>query len=430
MNQQHKVSVIIPVYNTEPYLRQCLDSVVNQTLRDIEIICVDDGSTDASPAILREFAEADPRITVLTQEHSNAGTARNLGLRHASGEYLSFLDADDFFEFDMLAIAYEAAKAQEAEICVFRCDLYDGSNDSYAKRDDTILVENLPDHRPFAGTELKKDLFGTFIGWAWDKLFLREYIVENKILFQEHRTSEDLLFTYFALAKAERITIMDDVFAHHRTHVKTSLEATRAASWESFYKALCALRDALRSSGLYAHFERDFVNYSLRFSLWNLYTLPWPVQELLYYKLKLIWFYDLDVFGHEKSFYFHENEYSLLQRIMEEPYTDVSPELLKQRIAEQERLINERDQRIAGQEQRIAEQEQRIAEQEQCIAERDQRISERDQWLDDIRNSVSFRIGRAITWAPRKVRGGIRCCKEHGAAYTVNRFFEHIRDKR
>ena len=69
-------------------------------------------------------------------------------------------------------------------------------------------------------------------------------------------------------------------------------------------------------------------------------------------------------------------------------------------------------------------------EQEQRINEQNQRISERDQWLDDIRNSVSFRIGRAITWAPRKVRGGIRCCREHGAAYTVNRFFEHIRDKR
>ena len=96
-----KVSVIIPVYNTEPYLRQCLDSVVNQTLLDIEIICVDDGSTDTSPEILREYAASDSRIRIFTQPHADAGVARNLGLRHASGKYLSFLDADDFFEKDI-----------------------------------------------------------------------------------------------------------------------------------------------------------------------------------------------------------------------------------------------------------------------------------------------------------------------------------------
>ena len=93
-----KVSVIIPVYNVEPYLKQCMDSVVGQTLKDIEIICVDDGSTDGSLDILKEYATEDSRIQIIEQKNAGAGAARNNGMRHATGKYLSFLDSDDFFE--------------------------------------------------------------------------------------------------------------------------------------------------------------------------------------------------------------------------------------------------------------------------------------------------------------------------------------------
>lgn len=366
MKQVPKVSVIVPVYNTEPYLRECLDSIINQTLREIEIICVDDGSTDGSPAILQEYEKKDDRIRVLTQSNLSAGAARNNGMRYATGEYLSFLDADDFFEPDMLEKAYTVAKKQMAEIITFRCDIYDEKNGRYKIRKDSIRTENLPANRPFAGTEVKKDFFRTFVGWTWDKLFLREYILENQIRFQEQRTSNDMLFTYFALAKSQRITVTEEVLAHHRTHVNTSLEATRSKSWDCFYKGLCALKTALKDADLYAHYERDFVNYSLNFSLWNLFTLPWPTQEKLYYYLKLVCFKDLDVTGHEKEYYYEESEYKLLQKIMNEPYSDVSPYVLKGQINEMKKVI------------------------------------------DDLRCSASFRIGRAITFLPRKIREVVR----------------------
>ena len=91
-----KVSVILPVYNVEKYLKECLDSILNQTLQEIEVICVDDGSTDRSLEILREYEKKDKRVIVLTQENKGAGAARNKGLAIAKGEYLSFLDSDDF----------------------------------------------------------------------------------------------------------------------------------------------------------------------------------------------------------------------------------------------------------------------------------------------------------------------------------------------
>lgn len=375
-----KVSVIIPVYNTENYLRECLDSVVNQTLRDIEIILVDDGSTDASPEILQDYATRDSRITVYTKPHTNAGAARNLGLRHAVGEYLSFLDADDFFELDMLETVYVRAKSESAEIAVFRCDDYNKKSGRFEERPTSILEENLPENRPFAGVKVKKELFRTFVGWAWDKLFLREYIAANQILFQEQRTTNDLFFTYFALAKAERITIVESVLAHHRTHVQTSLEATRTESWMCFYQALCALRDELKSAKLYAHFERDFINYCVSFSLWNLDTMPWPIQEELYYRLKLIWYKDLGVLTHERDYFYDQSEYEKMRRVIEQPYS-----------------IRLRNQIIA-----------------------------QEQWLEGLKRSVSYRLGRAITWAPRKVRGGLRCCRDYGAGYTFRRALYHI----
>ena len=118
------VSVIIPCYNAEKYLKQCLDSVINQTLRDIEIICVDDESSDGTLDILTEYQKKDSRLKVITQKNAGAGDARNTGLRLAKGTYLSFLDSDDFFELNMLQEAYNLAELNQADFVVFNSDQY------------------------------------------------------------------------------------------------------------------------------------------------------------------------------------------------------------------------------------------------------------------------------------------------------------------
>ena len=98
-----KVSVIMPVYNAEDYLRPALDSVIDQTLKDIEIICIDDGSTDKSLEIIKEYQKADSRVRIVTENNAGPGAARNKGIVRARGKYIAFLDADDFYEFDLLA---------------------------------------------------------------------------------------------------------------------------------------------------------------------------------------------------------------------------------------------------------------------------------------------------------------------------------------
>ena len=104
------ISVIIPVYNVAPWLKECLDSVLNQTFRDMEIIIVDDGSTDSSPEIIKEYAEKDNRIIAIRKENGGLGSARNVALKMAKGEYIAFVDSDDKIHPEVYTKLYEKAK--------------------------------------------------------------------------------------------------------------------------------------------------------------------------------------------------------------------------------------------------------------------------------------------------------------------------------
>lgn len=288
-----KVSVIIPVYNAQMYLRKCLDSIIDQTLRDIEIICVDDGSTDGSWNILEEYRARDCRIELIRQENSGAGAARNRGLDAARGIYLSFLDSDDFFEPDMLELSYAKALEENSDIVVFGADIYWNDSGQYESVRWMLQKKRLPETHPFSGTDIQGNPFRAFIGWAWDKLFKTAFIKAGNYRFQEQRTTNDLLFVYSAIVDANRISLLDKVLAHQRRNVSGSLSVSRDKSWDCFYKALLALREHLKQTGKYDLFRRDFIDYSLHFSLWNINSLKGPSHKKLYNKLKNEWFAEL-----------------------------------------------------------------------------------------------------------------------------------------
>lgn len=314
--KQPIVSVIMPVYNGETYLRQCLDSVVNQTLKEIEIICVDDGSSDRSVEILKEYAEKDERVMVLQQENAGAGAARNNGLSKASGKYLSFLDSDDFFETDMLEKAVEKIAADRADFVVFRCDHYLNDTNTFKKAAYTLKKQTLPPYTPFNFRQITDNVFKAFVGWAWDKVYDREFVMKHNLKFQEQRTSNDMLFVFSALVLAKRITYLDTVLAHQRRNNGESLSNTREKSWFCFYNALTALRDVLKEKGLYEELKKDFVNYAVHFSLWNLNTITGECYEKLYTKLHEEWFRELEVTGHDEDYFYNKEEYKQLADIL------------------------------------------------------------------------------------------------------------------
>ena len=325
--KQPIVSVIMPVYNGETYLRQCLDSVVNQTLKEIEIICVDDGSSDRSVEILKEYAAKDERVMVLQQANAGAGAARNNGLSKASGKYLSFLDSDDFFETDMLEKAVEKIAADRADFVVFRCDHYLNDTNTFKKAAYTLKKQTLPPYMPFNFRQITDNVFKAFVGWAWDKVYDREFVMKHNLKFQEQRTSNDMLFVFSALVLAKRITYLDTVLAHQRRNNGESLSNTREKSWFCFYNALKALRDVLKEEGLYEELKKDFVNYAVHFSLWNLNTITGDCYEKLYTKLHEEWFEELEVTGHDEDYFYNKTEYKQLADILRYDFKEYNTKL-------------------------------------------------------------------------------------------------------
>ncbi len=311
-----RVSVIVPVYNAQSYLRQCLDSITGQTLREIEIFCVDDGSTDGSAQILEEYKGRDSRLHVIRQENAGAGAARNRGLAEASGEYLSFLDADDFFEPDMLERAYERAVSGNAQIVVFRSDQYHTEEGILKDMPWTLRSRALAPYRPMDCRTFTDNVFKVFVGWAWDKLFEREFILKHGLRFQEQRTSNDLLFVFLAIVLAERIETEERVLAHQRRGSSSSLSNTREKSWQCFYEALKALKANLIRFGRYQELEQDYINYALHFSLWNLDTLQGERKKELRRMLKKRWFRELGVAGKKEDYFYNKKEYRQYREIV------------------------------------------------------------------------------------------------------------------
>ena len=316
-HEEIKVSVIIPVYNVEKYLRQNLQSVADQTLKEIEIICVDDGSTDSSFEIVQEFAAKDPRFVAVQQKNAGAGAARNNGLRRARGEYLSFLDSDDFFAPDMLETAYNKAQETKADFVVFNSDQYNEDEKKFKQVSWVVRYAELPPYQPFGRRAMTDNIFKVFVGWAWDKLFNRKWVLEHDLWFQEQRTSNDMLFVFSAVAIAKRIAYVEKgkVLAHQRRNNKSSLSNTREKSWDCFYNALTALRDRLKQEGIYREVEKDYINYALHFALWNLNTLAEPTHQKLFEKLKNEWWQDLGVAGKPREYFYNKKEFDQYEKL-------------------------------------------------------------------------------------------------------------------
>ncbi len=217
MGETPKVSVIIPVYNVEDYLRQALDSVVNQTLNDIEIICVDDCSTDNSLNILKEYAAKDSRIKLLVQEENQGqGVARNKGLAVAKGEYLYFMDSDDYLELEALEKIYKRITKTNAEICVFKNSIYHQLTGILEPCNWEKSILNIPDKETFNKYDIPNVFFQFCNVPAWTKMYKASFIKSNNIRFQNLKTCNDVYFNYITLVKAKSITFLNETLSTWR----------------------------------------------------------------------------------------------------------------------------------------------------------------------------------------------------------------------
>ena len=215
LNNLYKISVIIPVYNSEKYLPECLESVINQSLKDIEIICVNDSSTDNSLDIIKEYALKDKRIKVISQENTGngAGSARNRGIENANGEYISFIDSDDYIEKDFLQKLYETAKEYDADVAccgVIREGV--GVNGVNGQKIQLKFKEIKVSDNPDDNLKVSKSLPYPY---PWNKVYKRDFLISYGIKYEENIYYEDLIFTPFVITKAEKLISVPDVFYHY-----------------------------------------------------------------------------------------------------------------------------------------------------------------------------------------------------------------------
>ena len=299
------VSVIVPAYNVGSYIDRCLASIEAQTYANLEIIVVDDGSSDDTLDRIRLHAAGDARITVLTQENRYAGVARNHGFAHARGEYAAFLDADDFFEPSMIESLVARAIETSADVAICRSNYFDDITEEVKPIDFSLLF--VDPAKVYSGRSLRDVMFRFCVGWPWDKLCRSAFGREHDLAFQDLRTTNDAYFVFMALMLADAIAFVDEPLVMHRTNNAASLERTRSKSWANAIKAAIAIGEGLEDRDMYDVFERSYVNWCLNFSLWNLETLEDDARNGLVREMgeRLAPKLPLDASG---GFYFDERE--------------------------------------------------------------------------------------------------------------------------
>ena len=269
MEQMPKVSIIVPVYNVAPYLRQCMDSAVNQTYQNIEIICVDDGSTDASSEILTEYALKNSKVRVIRQENSGLSVARNVGFSFATGEYVMYVDSDDWIDVCTCEKAVFKAEEHAADLVMWPY-IREFPNRSAPK---VIFSEEKTFHAAecrelqrrmigLLGTELAHPENADALCTVWGKLYLRELIAQNDIHFtdlQRIGTYEDGLFNIHYLAHVKNATYIPDYLSHYRKNsgMTSKYRKELAAQWKNLFSDM---RGYIEKGGYGSDFEQALNN--------------------------------------------------------------------------------------------------------------------------------------------------------------------------
>lgn len=273
MSIEPKVSVIIPVHNGEEYLRECLDSVANQTLREFEIICIDDGSTDGSLDILREYEAADNRFQVLTQKNLFAGVARNQGLSRAKGKYCVFLDCDDLMMPSALEELFYCAEAINADVVLCSARKIQKGLDKDIKDRSCLKQHYLPDRQIFNRNSHPKYLFQISNGQPWGKIIRRELIDQNHICFPDLPRSEDIVFTYWVYCMASSISSTNSELFLHRDYAGSgSLEDSKDKYPSEPIAALTLLWKIIEELELDVLLRQTFINKVVDTVTYNLTT--------------------------------------------------------------------------------------------------------------------------------------------------------------
>ncbi len=249
-----KLSIVIPVYNLEDCIENCLKSILNQPFKDFEIICVNDGSSDNSAEIIRNIK--DNRIMLINKVNEGSGIARNVGLANSSGEYVFFIDGDDGLEENSLEKIIKEAQKLQTDILVFGGLSYYGEKG----RKGGYSADKLPKIKGvFSCEDIKKQIF-KFPATPWSKLYKRSFLIENDIKFQNLRAGQDQLPFFHSMITAKRIAILPENLYRYTKNRKGSVTSAKKKKNSSPIHVFYAIENLLIKLGKLDEYRDIFVD--------------------------------------------------------------------------------------------------------------------------------------------------------------------------
>lgn len=380
---QPKVSIVIPIYNVEKYLRQCLDSVLNQTLKEIEIICVNDGSKDSSLAIIQEYEAKDSRIKIIDKENSGYGHSMNCGFAMATGEYVGIVESDDYADLNMFEVLYERAKKHNLDVVKSGYYLYYSTPSERNEKVEIVskVIENqtICPRNDFK-SKMEMVEFFNMKPTIWSAIYRKDFLESNKIKFNETpgASYQDASFNFKVWACAERIQLMQDAFLHYRQDNENS-------SVNSKGKVFCVCdeyeeMDQFLNERPQLKAKLECLKNRIKYDtyMWNYDRLGLKFKYIFIERAGVEFKSDMENGTLDKE-YFEWYKWKDLQKLIEDPIGYHTDNMME------------------------------------------------NGWGNNRRKSeINHKFLRTITYIPRKIYGGIRCYKEHGMFYTLKRVYKKI----
>lgn len=258
-NDSVKVSIIMPLYNVADYLTESLDSIRNQSFQNFEVIMIDDGSTDQTFPICKQFEAVDSRFICCRQDNTGAGAARNRGIELAKGEYLIFLDGDDVFRPDMIEIMSMSLDSSGADVCLVGSTYFD--SDSGKRLRKKTYPEGLLGKVEV--DTISNELFQIVNGQPWDKMFTKRLLDSCQVRFQNLPNSNDNYFVYTMIARAKSLFFSNEQVVYYRCNTGKSLQDSKAKHPECALESARAIFISLSDYGLYDAFKLSFDSWLL-----------------------------------------------------------------------------------------------------------------------------------------------------------------------
>jgi len=287
---EKKVSIIIPVYNVEKFMKKAIDTAINQTYKNIEIILVDDGSTDNSGKICDEYKKQDERIVVFHTENGGLSIARNVGLDNATGEYVMFMDSDDFFELDAVENLYKAIEEKQADYVIGN---YINTNEEGKQWDNPVFP-----FEQFSEFKLSiEDSFSSFFvmnSGVWNKIFNRQFIENLNLRFEKGLPAEDAIFTTYCFIKAKDVYYIPKVVYNYRLRNSGSISSSCSEKYfEGINKAYRIIYENFKNNNRIAYY-RYFYAKSMNYMINNFIDSQILTKEQQIKVLnEMMWFYKL-----------------------------------------------------------------------------------------------------------------------------------------